>query len=236
MELEHANRVATMGQLTASIAHEVKQPIAATVINAQTGLRFLGAQAVDLDEVRQILNDIVKDGNRAGEVISRIRDLSKKAPPRRDRCDINGAIREVIEITHGEVVKNDISVRTELADSLPLIQGDRVQLQQVLLNLIINAIEAVSCLDEGPRELLISSGKVESEGVLVAVRDSGPGLAPATLGCVFESFYTTKPSGMGLGLSICRSIVEAHSGRLWAGANEPGGAIFQFTLPTVNKN
>jgi PAS domain S-box-containing protein len=236
MELEHANRVATMGQLTASIAHEVKQPIAATVTNAQAALRFLGAQTADLEEVRQSLNDIVKDGKRASEVISRIRDLIKKAPPRRDRWDINGAIHEVIELTHGEAVKNHISVHTELVDGLPLVEGDRVQLQQLLLNLIINAIEAVSGLEEGPRELLIGTGKVQSGGVLVTVRDSGPGLAPATLDRVFESFYTTKPSGMGLGLSICRSIVEAHGGRLWAGANEPRGAVFQFTLPTVSRN
>jgi PAS domain S-box-containing protein len=236
MELEHANRVATMGQLTASIAHEVKQPIAATVTNAQAALRFLGAKPADLEEVRQSLNDIVKDGNRAGEVISRIRDLIKKAPPRRDRWDINGAIREVIKFAHGEAVKNDISVHTELVDSLPLVEGDRVQVQQVLLNLIVNAIEAVSGLGEGPRELLINSGKVQSGDVLVTVRDSGPGLAPAALNRIFESFYTTKPSGMGLGLSICRSIVEAHGGRLWAGANEPRGAVFQFTLPTISRN
>jgi signal transduction histidine kinase len=142
----------------------------------------------------------------------------------------------VIELTHREAVKNDVSVHTDLVDCLPLVGGDRVQLQQVLLNLIVNAIEAVSGLDEGPRELLISSGKVQSGGVLVTVRDSGPGLAPAALDRVFESFYTTKPSGMGLGLSICRSIVEAHGGRLWAGANEPRGAVFQFTLPTVNRS
>jgi PAS domain S-box-containing protein len=233
MDLAHANRVATMGRLTASIAHEVNQPIAATMTNAQAALRFLDAPTMDLDEVRQILNDIVKDGNRAGEVIGRIRDLVKKAPPRRDRLEINGAIREVIELTRGETTKNGVSVHTELADCLPLVQGDRVQLQQVILNLIVNAIEAVSGLSEGPRELLISTGKVEPGGVLVTVRDSGPGLAPATLEHLFDSFYTTKPSGLGLGLSICRSIVEAHGGRLWASANVPHGAIFQFTVPTV---
>jgi C4-dicarboxylate-specific signal transduction histidine kinase len=199
-------------------------------------LRFLGAQAVDLNEVRQILNDIVRDGNRAGDVISRIRDLIKKAPPRRDRLELNGAIREVIELTWGEAANNGVSMQTELADRLPLVQGDRVQLQQVVLNLIINAIQAMSGSREGPRELLISTGKVESEGVLVTVRDSGPGLASAALECVFETFYTTKPSGMGLGLSICRSIVEAHGGRLWAGTNEPGGAVFRFTLPTANQD
>jgi PAS domain S-box-containing protein len=233
MELAHANRVATMGQLTASIAHEVNQPVAATMTNAQAALRFLAGQTADLDEVRQILNDIVKDGKRAGEVIGRIRDLIKKAPPRRDRWEINGAIHEVIELTRGEAVKNSISVQTELADGLLLIRGDRVQLQQVILNLIINAVEAMSGPGDGPRELLISSGTAESGGVLVTMRDSGPGLAPATLERVFESFYTTKPGGLGLGLSICRSIVEAHGGRLWASANVPGGAVFQFTVPAV---
>jgi C4-dicarboxylate-specific signal transduction histidine kinase len=218
---------------TASIAHEENQPIAATVTNAQAALRFLGAETVDLNEVRQILSDIVKDGNRAGDVISRIRGLVKKTPARRDCLEINGAIREVIELTHGEGVKNSISVQAELADGLALIQGDRVQLQQVLLNLIINAIEAMSGEGDGPRELLITTARADLGGVLVTVRDSGPGLAPVTLERVFESFYTTKPSGLGLGLSICRSIVEAHGGRLWASANEPRGAVFQFTLPAA---
>jgi PAS domain S-box-containing protein len=230
-ELAHVMRVRTLGEMTVSIAHEVNQPIAATVINAQAGLRFLGAQAVDLNEIRQIFNDIVQDGNRAGEVIRRIRDLVKKAPPRRDRWEINGAIREVVQLTHGEAMENCVSVQTELADGLPLVQGDRVQMQQVILNLVINAIQAMSGLRAGARELLIGAGKAESGGVLVTVRDSGPGLAPATLERVFESFYTTKPSGMGLGLSICRSIVEAHGGRLWVSANVPRGAIFQFTVP-----
>jgi C4-dicarboxylate-specific signal transduction histidine kinase len=233
MELARANRVATMGQLTASIVHEVNQPITATMTNAQTALRFLDARVVDLNEVRQILNDIVKDGNRAGEAISRIRELIKKAPPRRDGCEINGAIREVINLTRGEVVKNGVSVQTNLAVGLPLVRGDRVQLQQVILNLIINAIEALSGLSEGARELLISSGKVETGGVFVTVRDSGPGLASATLERVFESFFTTKPGGLGLGLSICRSIVEAHGGRLSASANDHRGAVFQFTVPSV---
>ncbi|WP_426426263.1 trifunctional serine/threonine-protein kinase/ATP-binding protein/sensor histidine kinase [Bradyrhizobium genosp. A] len=230
MELEHANRVATMGHISASIAHEVNQPIAATVTNAQAGLRFLGPEAVDLNEVRQILDDIVRDGQRAGEVIGRIRDLSKRAPPRRDRLELNSLIQEVNELTWGEASNNGISVQTELADGLPIVQGDRVQLQQVILNLIINAIQAMSSVDDGPRELLIRTETVES-GVLAMVRDSGPGLAPEALEQVFESFYTTKPSGMGLGLSICRSIIEAHGGRLWASANEPKGAVFQFTLP-----
>jgi PAS domain S-box-containing protein len=231
MELAHANRVATMGQLTASIAHEVKQPIAATVSNAQAGLRWLIREPPDLEEVRQALACIAKDGKRAGDVVGRIRDLIQKAPPRKDHFDLNGAIREVIELTRGEAVKNGVSVQTELTDNLPLIDGDRVQLQQVMLNLIINAVEAMSGLTEGPRELLISTGKAEMGGVLVTVRDSGPGLAPAALERLFEAFYTTKPNGLGMGLSICRSIIEAHHGRLWATANSPDGAVFQFTLP-----
>ncbi len=231
MELAHANRVATMGQLTASIAHEVKQPIAATVTNAQAALRWLGCQSPDLEEVRQALTHIVQDGMRAGDVVGRIRDLIKKAPPREDRLEINPVIREVIELTRGEAVKNGVSVQTELAEGLPLIQGDRVQLQQVMLNLIINAVEAISGVSEGSRELLISSGKAGTDDVRVVVRDSGPEVPATDLDRLFEPFYTTKPGGLGLGLSICRSIIQTHGGRFWASPNSPRGAIFQFTLP-----
>ena len=235
MELARANRVATMGQLTASIAHEVKQPIAATATNAAAALRWLGAPSANLEEAREALHRIVNDANRASDIISRIRDLTKKAPVRRDSVDINEAIREVIELTRGEAAKTGVSVRTQLADGLPLIHGDRVQLQQVNLNLIINAIEAMSGTADVPRELLISTGTAEPGGVLVAVQDSGPGLAPAALERLFEAFYTTKPNGLGLGLSICRSIIEAHGGRLWASANTPSGAIFHFTLPVQSR-
>jgi NO-binding membrane sensor protein with MHYT domain/signal transduction histidine kinase len=230
-KLSHANRVTTMGQLAASIAHEVKQPIAATLTNAQAGMRWLDRRPPDLEEARQALARIVRDGNRAAEVIDEIRALIKKAPPRKDQLEINGAVREVIGLAGAEAVRSGVSLRTELADGLPFVQGDRVQLQQVILNLIINAFEAMGGVNEGARELLISTGKAEAEGVFVAVRDSGPGLAPATVERLFESFYTTKPGGMGLGLSICRSIVEGHGGQLWAGANEPRGAVFQFTVP-----
>jgi signal transduction histidine kinase len=215
--------------LTASIAHEVTQPIAATVINAQTALRWLGSS--HLDEVQQALTRIVDDGVRAAEVINRVRALMKKAPPRKDRLEVNGVILEIIELTHGEAVKHGVSVLTELAHLLPAVEGDRIQLQQVLLNLIVNALEAMGAANEGPKELLVSTGKVESSGVLVAVQDSGPGLEAAMLERVFESFYTTKPTGLGLGLTICRSIIEAHGGRLWASANQRRGATFQFTLP-----
>jgi PAS domain S-box-containing protein len=230
-ELAHANRVATMGQLTASIVHEVSQPIAATVLNAQAALRWLGAQPPNLNEVRQILDQITDDSKRAGDIIDRIRALIKKAPPRKEGLEINEAILEVIALTRGEVLQNGVSVRTQLAEGLPLIQADRVQLQQVILNLIVNAVEAMSGASEGARELLISTGGDASNGVLVGLRDSGPGLDPANLERLFDAFYTTKSSGLGMGLSICHSIIEAHGGRIWAGANEPRGAAFHFTLP-----
>jgi PAS domain S-box-containing protein len=230
-ELAHANRVATMGQLTASIVHEVSQPIAATVLNAQAALRWLGAQPPNLNEVRQILDQITDDSKRAGDIIDRIRALIKKAPPRKEGLEINEAILEVIALTRGEVLQNGVSVRTQLAEGLPLIQADRVQLQQVILNLIVNAVEAMSGASEGARELLISTGGDASNGVLVSLRDSGPGLDPANLERLFDAFYTTKSSGLGMGLSICHSIIEAHGGRIWAGANEPRGAAFHFTLP-----
>jgi PAS domain S-box-containing protein len=231
MELAHANRVATIGQMTGSIAHEVNQPITATVIRAQAALRWLGRQPPDLEEVRQLLAQIVKNGTRAGEVVGRIRDLIKKAPPRQDPLEINEPIREVIELTRSEARKNGVSEKVQLAEGLPLILGDRVQLQQVMLNLIINAVEAMSGVSGGVRELLISTEKAKSGDVLVIVRDSGPGLTAAMCERIFEAFYTTKTTGLGMGLSICRSIIEAHGGRLWASANEPRGALFQFTLP-----
>jgi len=230
-ELAHANRVATMGQLGASIAHEVKQPIAATVTNAQAALRWLDAQPPDEDEVRQALSRIVNDGNRAAAVIGRIHELIKKAPPLKEPMDINKAIREVIELTRGETRKHGVSVQVHLADRLPLIQGDRVQLQQVLLNLLINATEAMGGVSDSVRELLISTGNADDGSVLVAVSDSGPGFAPHNTEHIFDPFYTTKSTGLGMGLSICRSIIEAHGGRLWASANAPRGAIFQFTVP-----
>jgi PAS domain S-box-containing protein len=231
MELAHANRVATIGQLTASIAHEVNQPIAAAVTNAQAALRWLGARPPDLEEVRQALARIVRDANRAGDVIGRTRDLIKKAPPRTNNMDMNEAVREVIELIRGEAVKNGVSLQMELGKGLPLIKGDRVQLQQVVLNLIINAVQAMGGVADGAREVLITTAQAEPNGVLVAVKDSGPGLAPASLERLFEAFYTTKPGGLGMGLSICRSILEAHEGRLWVTDNLPRGAVFQFILP-----
>jgi PAS domain S-box-containing protein len=230
-EVAHANRVATMGQLTASIAHEVSQPIAAAVSNAQAALRWLGARPPELEEVRQTLERIVKDTNHAGDVIGRIRELIKKAPPRKDPVDLNEVIREVIELTRSETEKNGTSAQAALWEGLPLVKGDRIQLQQVVLNLIVNAVQAMGAVAEGPRELFITTVQAEPNGVLVAVKDSGPGLAPASLKHLFAPFYTTKPGGLGLGLSICRSIIEAHGGQLWVTANTPCGSIFHFTVP-----
>ena len=230
-ELAHMSRVMTMGQLTASIAHEVNQPIAAVVINAEAALRWLGAEPPNLDKVREVLGHIVKDGMRANEVIHRIRAIIKKAPPRMARVDVNEAVLDVITLTRSELLRNGVSLQTQLATGLPLIEGDRIQLQQVVLNLILNAVEAMSGIDEGARETRISTRREASKGVLVTVRDFGPGLDPQSADRLFEAFYTTKPDGLGMGLAICRSIIEAHGGRLWATANEPRGAVFQFTLP-----
>jgi PAS domain S-box-containing protein len=232
LELAHANRVATTGQLTASITHEVNQPITAAVTYALAARRFLSADPPNFHEVDDALSLVVKEGNRAGEVVGRIRALIKKAPARKDAVEINDAILEVIALARTEAANNSVSVRTRLAEGLPCVQGDRVQLQQVLLNLIINAIQAMQDVGEEERELLIST-RNEPDGVSVEVRDSGPGFAPAALERVFEAFYTTRPGGLGLGLSICQSIIETHNGRLWASANLPRGASFQFALPAI---
>jgi len=226
--LAHVNRVTAMGQLAASISHEVMQPITAGINNTEAALHWLDAE--NLAEVRDALGHAVREGNRAIDVIGRIRALIKKAPPRKDALDINEAIREVVGLTRGEAVKNNISVQTQLAEGLPRIQGDKVQLQQVILNLIINAVEAMSSVPEGSRELLIGTRK-DVGGVVVVVQDSGPGLSPESLDRLFDAFYTTKASGMGMGLSICRSIVEAHGGQIWASRDVGPGATFQLTLP-----
>jgi len=233
-ECAHVNRVATMGQLAASISHEVMQPIAAGVTNAQVALRWLGSQPPDLEEVRQALDRIVKEGNRARDVIDRIRALIQKAPPRMDRLYIGEVIYEAIALTHGELVKQGVSVQTQLAEGLPHVQGDRVQLQQVIINLTINAMEAMSGVGQASRRLLISTGQEASGGVLVSVQDSGPGLDVEDLDHLFDAFYTTKPDGMGMGLSICRSIIEAHGGRIWASRNVGPGATLQFKLPVAS--
>jgi signal transduction histidine kinase len=232
-ELAHANRVATMGQLTASIAHEIKQPIATACNNARAALNFLDKSPPDVTEVREALTCIVNDTDRASDVIDRIGSLIKKAPARKEVVDLNAAILEVTALTRSEAVKTGVTMGTQLAEGLPLVQIDRVQLQQVMLNLIVNAIQSMSGVENGNRELHISTVSIEPEGVRVEVRDTGPGLSPESLSRLFEPFYTTKPEGMGMGLSICRSIIEAHGGWLWAINREPRGALFQFTIPTT---
>jgi PAS domain S-box-containing protein len=230
-ELAHASRLATMGELTASIAHEMKQPITSSILNAKAALSWLDRPTPELDEVREALGGVISSGTRASDIIERIQAIVKKAPPRKDLLEINDAIREVTELVHGEAVRDGVAMKMQLSEELPLIEGDRVQLQQVLLNLIINAIQAMSATSDGSRQLLITTAKADPGDVVVAVQDSGPGLTPEALQHIFEPFLTTKASGLGLGLSICRSIIEAHGGRLWASPNEPRGAIFQFTVP-----
>ncbi|WP_027576484.1 AAA family ATPase [Bradyrhizobium sp. WSM1743] len=230
-ELAHANRLATMGELTASIAHEVSQPIAGASMNADAALHFLDRNPPAVGRARDMLGYVVNDTDRARDIIGRIRDLIKKAPPLKDRLDINEAIRGVIELARSEAVKNDVAMQTELGDGLPLVEGDRVQLQQVILNLMVNAIQAMGTVARGSRSVLITTARAESDGIIVAVKDSGPGLAPDALKRIFDPFYTTKPGGLGMGLSICRSIIEAHAGRLWVTSNAPHGATFHFTVP-----
>jgi PAS domain S-box-containing protein len=247
-ELAHVTRVTTLGELTASIAHEINQPLTAIVNNANAGLRWLSGGAPDIDETRETIRRILRDGNRASDVISRMRALFKKAPMTKEQFDLNEAIEEVVAITQSEAQRNRVLVRTGLAEDLPLILGDRVQLQQVVLNLVINAIDAMSAMSEGRRELLVSTQRVtatkvpttgsgsataESAYVLAAVRDSGPGLHPDSLNQLFTAFYTTKPKGLGMGLAVSRSLIEAHGGKLEAFPNDGLGATFQFTLPIL---
>jgi PAS domain S-box-containing protein len=226
----HTNRVSMMGELAASLSHEIAQPIASARNNARAALNFLEKQPPDLGEIREALACVVGDADRARDIVDRIREHIQKAPPRKERFDLNAAINEVIVLARSAIIRNGVSVQTHLADGLFPVQGDRVQLQQVVLNLILNAVEAMGSVEAGIRELFISTEQGHT-GVLVAVRDSGPGIDPEHLERVFEAFFTTKSSGVGMGLSICRSIISAHGGRLWADSNEPCGAVFQFTLP-----
>jgi hypothetical protein len=230
-DLAHMNRLSMMGELTASLIHEVTQPIGSARNNARAALNFLDHDPSDLGEVREALECVVGDADRARDIIDRIRAHIKKAAPRKDHIDLNEAITEVIGLARSAIAEKGVSVQSHLGEGLPAIKGDRVQLQQVVLNLILNAVEAMSSLDVGARELLLSAEHSGANDVLVAVRDSGSGIDLDHIERVFEAFYTTKPSGMGMGLSICRSIIDAHGGRIWAEANEPCGAVFQFTLP-----
>jgi signal transduction histidine kinase len=234
-ELARANRIATIGEMSSSIAHEVNQPIGGLIANSEAALQWLSHGSAKLVQARTAIECAITDGKRAAQIIGRIRDLIKKAPPKKDWFDMNEAVRDVIVLTRNEAVRNGVSVEVRLADGLPLVEGDRVQLQQVILNLIINAIQAMSGAD-ARRDLHLSTVDIASEGTLLAVRDTGSGLSEDHLSRLFEPFYTTKPEGLGMGLPICRSIIEAHGGRLWATPNEPRGAIFQFTLPAGRTN
>jgi PAS domain S-box-containing protein len=230
-DLAHVNRVTTMGELTASLAHEVNQPIAAAITNANTCMRWLAADTPNLEEARAAAMRIVKDGTRAAEIIKRVRLLFKKGCPEREVVDVNEVVREMIVLLHGEASRYDVSIRTELAAELPAVLGDRVQLQQVMMNLMLNGMDAMKDVD-GTRELAIKSQRAENEQVLVTVSDTGVGLPTQQADQIFKAFFTTKPHGTGMGLSISRSIVESHGGRLWAADNPPRGASFHLSLPT----
>jgi PAS domain S-box-containing protein len=234
-ELAHANRAAAMGQVAASIAHEVSQPIMAMLLNAEAALGWLNSLPPDVPAVRRILEAILTDAERAGEVINWIRALIKKSPAPKESVDVNKAILDVLTITRSELLKHRISLQTELAAALPCVDGNRVQLQQVVLNLILNAVEAMSSLEEGTRKLAISTSTDASNAIVVAVRDNGPGLDPAMASQLFQPFVTTKPEGIGMGLAICDTIIRAHGGRLSADANDPRGALFEFTLRAPKK-
>jgi C4-dicarboxylate-specific signal transduction histidine kinase len=231
-ELAHVSRVMTVGELTASIAHEVNQPLAAIVTNGNATLRWLGGVTPNLYEARQAVGRIIKDSYRASEIIARIRTLVKKTPPREDLVDLNEVIVEVFALAQNEARRNRVFLKPQLKQDLPQVRGDRVQLQQVILNLIINGLEAIAKSKNGTRELSVVSDHDGADNVRVAVSDSGEGLDSANLERVFDAFFTTKPDGMGMGLAISRTIIESHGGRLWATANSPHGAVFQFTLPT----
>ena len=231
-ELAHVTRVTTLGELATSIAHEVNQPLAAVVTNGNACARWLAGEPPNLDEARECLSRIIRDGSRAGEMIARIRSLVKRSASAKERLDLNETIQEVLAITSAEARQYQVSVRTELAANLPPVRGDRVQLQQVLLNLVMNGMEAMQAVADRPRDLIVRSQQEESDAIGVAVRDAGTGIDPQNLERIFTAFVTTKPGGLGMGLAISRSIIEAHGGRLWAEPNDGPGATFQFSLPT----
>jgi signal transduction histidine kinase len=230
-DFTHVNRVSMMGELAASLVHELAQPIGSAYNNARAAQNFLDMRPQDLGQVREALASIVGNLERAGDIIDHIREQMQKGPLRRERFDLNAAINEVTVLARSVIVRNGVSVETRLGAGLFAVQGDRVLLQQVVLNLILNAVEAMGSIETGVRELFITT-KEDPAGVLVAVRDSGPGVDPRQVHRIFEAFYTTKSSGTGMGLTICRSIINAHGGQLWAEANKPHGAVFQFTLPS----
>jgi hypothetical protein len=224
-----------IGELAASLAHEITQPIATARNNARAAIIFFDKLPPNLGRVREALACVVGDTDRAGQIVERMLDHLKKAPPRRDKFDLNEAVREVVLLVQSQISKNHVSLEAGLTEAPVGVYGDRVQLQQVVMNLILNAIEAMSSVEAGVRKLVISTQNVQPKSILLAVHDSGPGIDPECLDRVFDAFYTTKSKGVGMGLAICRSIIHAHGGRLWAGANEPRGAVFQVTLPSSQK-
>jgi PAS domain S-box-containing protein len=231
LELAHANRVVTMGQLTASIAHEVNQPLTSVVANAEACLGWLRRRTPDLDAACRSVEWIIADGNRASEVIRRVRALANKTSLEKVPLDVNDVVRETIPLVQRELISHQVLLRMELAPTLPMILGDRVQLQQVIINLVMNGIESMQSVTDRPRELVVRSRQDETQQVLVSVADCGVGISAENADRLFTAFFTTKSSGMGMGLSICRSIIDAHGGRLWATTCEPRGALFQFTIP-----
>lgn len=233
-ELARMSRLTIVGELGTSIAHEVSQPITAIAANGNAALRWLSATPADLDEARRAIERIVMDAGRAGDVIGRVRRLVARSSPSRDMFDLTEAITDVLELVRSEIRKGQILLRIELASDLPFVTGDRVQLQQVILNFIMNAIEALADVGVEGRELLVSAAAAESK-ITVSVRDTGAGVPPSTLERIFEAFYTTKPNGMGMGLAISRSIIEAHGGSVYAAPNFPHGTVFGFTLPAGGK-
>jgi signal transduction histidine kinase len=235
-ELAHASRLSMMGQLTASIAHEVAQPLTAARTYANAGLRWLKADPPNVDEISKAFERIVRNVDRGSAVVARIRALARKAPEKLEAVSLDEVIEDVLAIANSEVTKHGVQVGREFAPDLPPVKADRVQIEQVLLNLVVNAVEAMSEVGDGKRELVVGAEALRSGEVCVSVRDTGPGIVPATIDTIFQPFHTTKEQGLGMGLSICRSIVEAHGGKLWAGANPPRGAVFQFTLPAVESS
>jgi len=230
-QLAHVVRVTTLGELAASIAHEVNQPLAAAVINGNACLEWLAANPPNFEEARRAAALLVEDTHRASHILAQVRALTKGSTSEKGPVEINKTILATVALIDGEIQRSEVSVQTQLSNHLPIVDGDRVQLQQVILNLILNAIEAMNLVATGPRVLVIGSATSDSKGVLISVQDTGAGFAGKNLDRIFNAFYTTKPNGMGMGLAISRSIVENHCGRIWATPNSPRGAVFQFTLP-----
>jgi PAS domain S-box-containing protein len=232
-ELAHVTRVTTLGEMSASIAHEVNQPLAAIITNAQATLRLLSRDVPDIQDARAGIADVIKDAHRANEVIRRIRDFSKKAHPQMMQFNVNEVVEEAVKLVRHEALRHGVTIRFEFASELPQVRGDRIQLQQVIVNVAVNGMEAMTSVQDRERMLIVRTQRDQSDRILVTVADAGVGIEPENLNRVFGAFHTTKPGGLGMGLAICRSIIEAHGGRLWAEANVPRGAIFRFTLPAV---